>query len=165
MQTTAGRPRPQSKSPLPAPPPQFLRASGLYESPDEALLREEVLGLFNALAQSWVKLVCEKKNLPTEDARAHVFTFGSYRLGVHGPGAGAEGGRDGWLLCCRYDYDAGLRAGGLAHAPGADMDTLVVGPRYVVRETDFFGSEKHCLEYLLSVRRAAGLARRAMPSY
>ncbi|KXZ51558.1 hypothetical protein GPECTOR_12g521 [Gonium pectorale] len=40
----------------------FLRSSGLYESLDEALLREEVLGLFYQLVQSWVKGVCRKKN-------------------------------------------------------------------------------------------------------
>ncbi|GFR45660.1 hypothetical protein Agub_g7072 [Astrephomene gubernaculifera] len=97
---------------------EFLRASGLYESLDEAYLREEVLGLFYQLVQNWVKGVCRKKNFSVEDARAHVYTFGSYRLGVHGP--------------------------------GADMDTLVVGPRYVLRETDFFGGEKHCLQYLLT---------------
>lgn len=36
------------------------------------------------------------------------------------------------------------------------MDTLVVGPRYVLRDSDFFGSEKHCLEYMLSVRGRRG---------
>eukprot|EP00198_Chlamydomonas_reinhardtii_P013319 XP_001702656.1 poly(a) polymerase [Chlamydomonas reinhardtii] len=97
---------------------QFLRDAGLYEPDEDAYLRQEVLGLFYELTQTWVKGVCRKKNLNVEDARAHVYTFGSYRLGVHGP--------------------------------GADMDTLVVGPRYVLRDSDFFGSEKHCLEYMLS---------------
>ncbi|KAG2448722.1 hypothetical protein HYH02_006078 [Chlamydomonas schloesseri] len=97
---------------------KFLRDAGLYEPDEDAYLRQEVLGLFYELTQTWVKGVCRKKNLNVEDARAHVYTFGSYRLGVHGP--------------------------------GADMDTLVVGPRYVLRDSDFFGSEKHCLQYMLS---------------
>ena len=70
---------------------QFLRDAGLYEPDEDAYLRQEVLGLFYELTQTWVKGVCRKKNLNVEDARAHVYTFGSYRLGVHGPGVQEKG--------------------------------------------------------------------------
>ncbi|KAK3036722.1 hypothetical protein RJ639_030546, partial [Escallonia herrerae] len=89
---------------------QFLADSGLYESKEEAIRREEVLGRLDEIIKIWVKNVCGAKGYSeqlVEGANAKIFTFGSYRLGVHDS--------------------------------GADIDTLCVGPRYVARKEDFFG--------------------------
>ncbi|PPD92734.1 hypothetical protein GOBAR_DD10330 [Gossypium barbadense] len=75
---------------------KFLIESGLYESKEGSSKREEVLG---HITEGYTDQM-------VEEANAVIFTFGSYRLGVHGP--------------------------------GADIDTLCVGPSYVNREEDFF---------------------------
>ncbi|XP_050232269.1 nuclear poly(A) polymerase 4-like isoform X1 [Mercurialis annua] len=88
---------------------KFLGDAGLYESKDEALKREEVLGRIGQIVKDWVRQLTRLRGYTdqmVEDANAVIFTFGSYRLGVHGP--------------------------------GADIDTLCVGPSYVNREEDFF---------------------------
>ncbi|KAH8482430.1 hypothetical protein H0E87_029758 [Populus deltoides] len=88
---------------------KFLVDSGLNESKNETIKREEVLGRIDQIVKDWVKQLTRQRGYTdqmVEEANAVIFTFGSYRLGVHGP--------------------------------GADIDTLCVGPSYVNREEDFF---------------------------
>ncbi|KAK4778043.1 hypothetical protein SAY87_018230 [Trapa incisa] len=88
---------------------KFLVNAGLYESKEEAAKREDVLDQIRLIVKDWVKHVTHIQGFSDkwiEEANALIFTFGSYRLGVHGP--------------------------------GADIDTLCVGPSYVTREDFFF---------------------------
>ncbi|KAH6782318.1 nuclear polymerase [Perilla frutescens var. hirtella] len=88
---------------------KFLLDSGLYESAEESAKREAVLARLKQIVKDWVKELTRLRGYTdqmVEDANAVIFTFGSYRLGVHGP--------------------------------GADIDTLCIGPSYVTREEDFF---------------------------
>ncbi|CAI8599895.1 unnamed protein product [Vicia faba] len=68
---------------------KFLLDSGLYESNEESASRQEVLRRLDQIVKSWVKLLTRQRGYTdqmVEDANAVIFTFGSYRLGVHGPG-------------------------------------------------------------------------------
>ncbi|XP_023548038.1 nuclear poly(A) polymerase 4-like [Cucurbita pepo subsp. pepo] len=101
---------------------KFLVDAGLYESKEESAKREEVLSRIGQIVKDWVKQLTRIKGYTdqmVEDANAVIFTFGSYRLGVHGP--------------------------------GADIDTLCVGPSYVNREDDFFYLLHNMLEEMEEV--------------
>ncbi|GJY15201.1 nuclear poly(A) polymerase 4-like protein isoform X1 [Tanacetum coccineum] len=88
---------------------KFLVDAGLYESEEQGAKREFVLARIKQIVTDWVKELTRIRGYTdqmVDDANAVIFTFGSYRLGVHGP--------------------------------GADIDTLCVGPSYVNRDEDFF---------------------------
>ncbi|XP_062179753.1 nuclear poly(A) polymerase 1-like [Phragmites australis] len=88
---------------------KYLTDAGLYESQEDAVSREEVLGKLDQTVKAWIKKATRISGYGeqfVQEANAKIFTFGSYRLGVHGP--------------------------------GADIDTLCVGPRHATRNEYFF---------------------------
>ncbi|GLB34180.1 putative polymerase pla1 [Lyophyllum shimeji] len=67
-----------------------LRQQNVFESEEESRTREIVLGRVAALVKKFVRTVSLARGLSEAAANAaggKIFTFGSYRLGVHGPGA------------------------------------------------------------------------------
>ncbi|KAI4987487.1 hypothetical protein ZWY2020_020287 [Hordeum vulgare] len=61
----------------------FLAGAGLYKSQEEAISREEVLGKHDQKATR----LSGYGEQSMQEENVKIFTFGSYRLGVHGPGA------------------------------------------------------------------------------
>uniref|UniRef100_A0A5S6Q233 Poly(A) polymerase n=1 Tax=Trichuris muris TaxID=70415 RepID=A0A5S6Q233_TRIMR len=89
---------------------EYLHSQGVYETDEELSQRMEVLRKINVLVRNWIRDLSIERNIPADVAETvggKVFTFGSYRLGVH--------------------------------TKGADIDTLCVAPRHILRE-DFFNS-------------------------
>ncbi|XP_046364762.2 poly(A) polymerase type 3-like [Haliotis rufescens] len=70
---------------------ETLRPFGVFESEEELAHRMEVLLKINNLVREWIKDVSRQKNNIPENKidtfGGKVFTFGSYRLGVHTKGA------------------------------------------------------------------------------
>ncbi|CAL0322065.1 unnamed protein product [Lupinus luteus] len=69
---------------------KYMLRSGLYESKEDSAKRQYVLQRLGQIVRGWVKQITGSRgytNQMVEDANALIFTFGSYRLGVHGPGS------------------------------------------------------------------------------
>lgn len=69
---------------------KYLVEAGLYESEEEAAKRLEVLDEIDQIVKGWVKQLTRQRGYTdqmVEEANAVLYTFGSYRLGVHGPGS------------------------------------------------------------------------------
>ncbi|KAF1427268.1 Poly(A) polymerase gamma, partial [Spheniscus magellanicus] len=69
---------------------EAMKPFGVFEDEDELNHRLVVLGKLNNLVKEWILELGESKNLPPSAAAnvgGKIFTFGSYRLGVHTKGA------------------------------------------------------------------------------
>ncbi|KAM4633528.1 poly(A) polymerase beta-like isoform 1-T1 [Polymixia lowei] len=69
---------------------ETLNPYGVFEEELELQRRILVLGKLNTLVKEWIKEISELKNLPAsliDTVGGKIFTFGSYRLGVHTKGA------------------------------------------------------------------------------
>ena len=65
-----------------------LHHENVFEPPDECARREEVLGEINEVLQNWCIAASARKGIGEDlEPRCNLYTFGSYRLGVHGPAA------------------------------------------------------------------------------
>ncbi|KAK9450274.1 Poly(A) polymerase central domain-containing protein [Limtongia smithiae] len=67
-----------------------LKRQGSFESEQESQKRMEVLGKLQSLTEDFVRTVSMQKGMSegmARDAGGKIFTFGSYRLGVYGPGS------------------------------------------------------------------------------
>ncbi|XP_053964086.1 poly(A) polymerase type 3-like [Anastrepha ludens] len=67
-----------------------LEAFNVFETPDELSHRTKILTKLNMLVRKWIKNVSMAKNMSKADAKklgGKIYTFGSYRLGVHDKGA------------------------------------------------------------------------------
>ncbi|KAJ9568939.1 uncharacterized protein HLK63_L06193 [Nakaseomyces glabratus] len=69
---------------------QELKKENSFESEQETANRVKVLKTLQELTEKFVYEVSKKKNMSdgmARDAGGKIFTYGSYRLGVHGPGS------------------------------------------------------------------------------
>ncbi|XP_053330584.1 poly(A) polymerase alpha isoform X2 [Spea bombifrons] len=69
---------------------ETLKPFGVFEEEEELQRRISILGKLNNLVKEWIREISEIKNLPQsviENVGGKIFTFGSYRLGVHTKGA------------------------------------------------------------------------------
>jgi poly(A) polymerase len=68
----------------------FVNDNLQLESTEGIQRRERVLNRMGTLCRDWIRSVCRKRGLPpdvVDSAGGQLFTSGSYRLGVHEPGA------------------------------------------------------------------------------
>lgn len=119
----------------------LLSLFGSFESSAEALSREIALGRLNEIIQVWMREVAVAKGISLE-GDSNTMEGGNAGGGAY---SSSSGNSSGGSLAALYAFGS-FRLG--VHGPGADMDTLIVGPRYCDRTEDFFGRLYAKLEQL-----------------
>lgn len=112
-----------------------LKAQNNFELPSDTERRKQSLQLMQRVTVEFIKVVSKRKGLSqaaVEASGGKIFTYGSYRLGVYGPGS--------FFFPC----SAPLLFRALI-ITGSDIDTLVVAPKHVLIE-DFFSDFPPILE-------------------
>ncbi|XP_021947220.1 poly(A) polymerase type 3 isoform X2 [Folsomia candida] len=69
---------------------EALKPHAVFESVEEMTHRMEILSKLDFLVKNWVRDISVQKNIPpsvAEHLGGKIYTFGSYRLGVHNKGA------------------------------------------------------------------------------
>lgn len=86
---------------------EFCKENVPLESTEGIQRRERVLNRMGALCREWIKSVSLKRGLPkdvVDSAGGQLFTSGSYRLGVHEPGADIDIILVTPNVCTRQDF-------------------------------------------------------------
>mmetsp|Transcript_17743 Transcript_17743/g.21691 ORF Transcript_17743/g.21691 Transcript_17743/m.21691 type:complete len:850 (-) Transcript_17743:183-2732(-) len=86
---------------------QYTDKNVPIESQTEIRKRERVLDRMGQLCREWIRTVCLKTNLPQDavlNAGGQLYTSGSYRLGVHEPGADIDTILVAPNVCTKEDF-------------------------------------------------------------
>mmetsp|Transcript_15912 Transcript_15912/g.36836 ORF Transcript_15912/g.36836 Transcript_15912/m.36836 type:complete len:851 (-) Transcript_15912:449-3001(-) len=105
----------------------FVKENIPLESTEGIQTRERVLSRMGVLCRAWIKNVCEKRGLPREVVNAaggQLFTAGSYRLGIHEPGADIDTLLVMPSVCTRQDIFGTSSSEDGESAQAVDPDSL-----------------------------------------
>ncbi|ROT38844.1 Poly(A) polymerase [Sodiomyces alkalinus F11] len=122
-----------------------LKRQNTFESPAETAKREKVLEQLQLICNEFVRRVAREREAGSEalikEARGRIFTYGSFRLGVYGPGSDIDALVVAPKYVTRDDYFK-LFPGLLQEIPptGAITDLAVVSDAFVpIIKFDFLG--------------------------
>jgi len=115
---------------------EFCPLGGGRGRTDEGIrTRERVLNRMRAVCSEWIQAVCVEKGLPA-DSGGQLFTSGSYRLGVHEPGADIDTILVAPACCQRADF-FGTNLVGAEESNARDPNSLAMRIRRHPDVTNF----------------------------